>query len=258
MNLEQGLLFYDQLTRFQPYLIESLYYFILILTNFILDNNLKPIPIAKMFMHGMPLMKEKKKIEKAFSDVEIYNNYASHEFEGIACECSEHLGLHMSIDAYMVEFIREDSSVASPGEIARIIITDLDNKVMPLIRYEIGDMGWYLDKRCSCGRGLPLMSNLAGRKSEYVVSADNKKFYFSFFQDFFDRYHEVRYFQVHQNGKSSIEVQIVQDHEVDENMLSAKIIKELNEYLRTGVTIKYVDALLEEKNGRILPIKRIN
>lgn len=258
MNLKQGLLFHEQLMRFQPFLMESLYHFILTLANFILDNNLSPIPITKMFMHGVPSRKERKKVEEVFPGVEIFNRYSSHEFEGIACECSAHAGMHISADSYFVEFIKEDNTAASPGEIARIIITDLDNRAMPLIRYEIRDMGWYLDKTCPCGRGLPLMSGLAGRKDEYVISADNKKFYFSFFHEYFDRYHEVRFSQIYQNGNGCIEVQIVKEHVVEEDILSGKITKELNDYLGTGVTTKYVDAISEEKNGKILSIKRID
>ena len=257
VNLEQGLLFYERLKNFQPFLIESLYYFILILTQFILDNHLEPIPLSKMFMHGLPSKREREKIEKVFPGVEIYNRYSSHEFEGIACECSEHLGMHISIDSYFVEFVREDGAPASTGEIARVIITDLDNKAMPLIRYEIRDMGRYFDKSCSCGRGLPLMSGLAGRKDEYILSADNKKFYFSFFHHFFDRYEEVRYFQVHQNGRDGVEVWIVKEYEIDENVLSKKISEELLKHLNVNVTIKYVNELSEEKNGKIVPIKRV-
>jgi len=258
MNLKEGLLFHEQLMHFQPFLVESLYHFILTLANFILDNNLKPIPITKMFMHGVPSPKERQKVEKVFPGVEIFNRYSSHEFEGIACECSEHLGMHISIDSYFVEFVREDNTPAPPEEVARIIITDLDNKAMPLIRYEIRDMGMYFDKNCSCGRGLPLMSGLAGRENEYILSADNKKFYFSFFHHFFNQYEEIRYFQLHQNGQGVVNVWIVKDHETNENILSKKISEELNEHLHTGISIKYVSAISEEKNGKISPIKRVN
>jgi len=258
MDHKQGLLFYEQLRDFHPFLMESLYYFTLILTDFILDNNLAPIPLSKMFMHGKPSGKERQKVEKAFSGVEIFNRYSSHEFEGIACACSAHSGMHISIDSYFVEFIREDNSAASPGEIARIIITDLDNKAMPLIRYEIRDMAWYIKETCPCGRGLPLMSDLAGRKNEYIITADGQKRYFSFFHDFFDRYEEVRYFQIHQNGRGVVEAQIVKDHAADANTLSEKISEALNAHLGTGVLIKYVEGIREEKNGKILPVKRIH
>ncbi len=166
--------------------------------------------------------------------------------------------MHISMDSYFVEFIRDDNSAALPGEIARIIITDLDNKAMPLIRYEIRDMACYISESCSCGRGLPLMSDLAGRKNEYVVTAAGNKLYFSFLHDFFNRYQEVRFFQIHQNGQGTVEVRIVKDHTVDENSLSEKIAEALNSHLGTGVIVKYVEGIEEEKNGKILPIKRIN
>jgi phenylacetate-CoA ligase len=258
MDHTQGMMFHQQLRDFRPFLMESLYYFILVLTDFILDNNLAPIPLSKMFMHGSPSGKERQKVEKAFPGVEIFNRYASHEFEGIACACPAHSGMHISIDSYFVEFIREDNSSASPGEIARLIITDLDNRAMPLIRYEIRDMAWHINERCPCGRGLPLMSDLVGRKNEYVITADGKKRYFAFFHDFFDQYQEVRYFQIHQNGRGIVEAHVVKDNATDEKALSEKLSEALNAHLGTGVAVQYVTGIREEKNGKILPVKRTN
>ena len=102
------------------------------------------------------------------------------------------------------------------------------------------------------------MSGVAGRKNEYVVSADGRKRFFTFFHHFFDRYEEVRYFQVHQRGQDGIEVHIVSERSVDEGRLSEKISKGLGEQLHREVTVSYVDAIPEVKSGKFSPIRRVD
>jgi phenylacetate-CoA ligase len=49
-------------------------------------------------------------------------------------------------------------------------VTDLVNRAMPLIRYQVGDMAALSERQCPCGRGLPLLERIAGRIADYVVT----------------------------------------------------------------------------------------
>src|SRR5207237_7443085 len=60
------------------------------------------------------------------------------------------------------------------GEAGSIVITDLSNFGMPLIRYQVGDVGVLSDRACPCGRGLPLLEAIEGREADYVVTADGQ------------------------------------------------------------------------------------
>ncbi len=248
---DQALKWYQRLKDSQPYLLESFSYFIQILTNFIIDNGLDPFPAKKIFCLGTPSLRERKKMQQVFPGAEIHDRYGPHEFEGIGTECSEHKGMHISIDSYFVEFLREDDTFASPGEIARVIVTDLDNKAMPLIRYDIRDMASYYVEPCPCGRGLPLMSGLYGRRDEYVIIPDNKKLYFTFFQDFFDHYDAVRYFQIKQKGSGNVEVSIVKEGKYDFNTLSTVIAQDLKKKICKDIIVKEVKSIPEAKNGKM-------
>jgi len=253
---DQALRWYRRLKDFNPYLLESFHFFIQILTNFIIDNHLDPIPIKKIFCLGAPVGRERKKMEQAFPGVEIHDRYGPHEFEGIGTECSKHKGMHISVDSYYVEFLREDDTFASPREIAQLIVTDLDNKAMPLIRYDISDMASYYGEQCPCGRGLPLMSNLCGRRNDYIITADNKKLYFVFFQEFFDHYDAVRYFQISQKGSGDVDVSIVKEGETDENKLFSVIAQDLKREIGKNIIVKQVKSIEEAKNGKMSFVKR--
>ena len=51
-----------------------------------------------------------------------------------------------------------------------MLVTDLLNYGMPMIRYRIGDIGALSDRVCDCGRGLPLMEMLGGRIADFLVT----------------------------------------------------------------------------------------
>jgi phenylacetate-CoA ligase len=90
----------------------------------------------------------------------------------IACECERHEGLHLNMDHVCVEFLREDGTEAKPGDEADIVVTDLVNRGMPLIRYRVEDRGVPTDRVCSCGRGLPLMERVTGRQADFLKRPD--------------------------------------------------------------------------------------
>jgi phenylacetate-CoA ligase len=138
-----------------------------------LDNwgvtDLRPRGIVTTSM--MLLDPERRVIERVFG-CKCTNRYGCEEVSLIACECERHEGLHLNIDHVFVEFLRDDGTDAEPGEDANIVVTDLINRGMPLIRYRVEDRGVLSDRACSCGRGLPLMERVTGRQADFLKRAD--------------------------------------------------------------------------------------
>lgn len=104
---------------------------------------------------------------------ELYDNYSCNEVALIAWECKRHSGYHVNVDTLLVEFLKNGEPV-SDGERGEIVITDLTNKAMPLIRYKIGDLGVLSDEQCSCGITLPLMKVIEGRKDDFIQTLDGR------------------------------------------------------------------------------------
>src|SRR5262249_18305868 len=111
---------------------------------------------------------QRKSIEQVF-DCKVTNRYGCEEVSLIACECERHEGLHVNADGVYVEIIR-NGRVARPGESGSVVVTDLTNRAMPILRYQVGDVAVVSDRRCDCGRGLPLLERLEGREADYVVT----------------------------------------------------------------------------------------
>ncbi len=70
--------------------------------------------------------------------------------------------------------IEGPSGPAALGEMGSILVTDLLNRAMPLVRYRIGDLGAWAAGACPCGRGLPRLARVAGRVTDFLVGCDGR------------------------------------------------------------------------------------
>jgi phenylacetate-CoA ligase len=104
---------------------------------------------------------QRKAIEEVFG-TPVSNRYGCEEVSLIAAECEAHAGLHVNADNVYVE--------APTGKPGPLVVTDLANRAMPLIRYQIGDVAVGAGRACTCGRGLPLLDRIEGREADYVVT----------------------------------------------------------------------------------------
>jgi phenylacetate-CoA ligase len=83
--------------------------------------------------------------------------------------------LHISALRFLVEIMDDDGRPVEPGREGRIVITDLGNRVMPFLRYDLGDRGTLAPEPCPCGRGLPLLGSLHGRTAETLVLPSGRR-----------------------------------------------------------------------------------
>jgi phenylacetate-CoA ligase len=103
----------------------------------------------------------------------VFNRYGCREVSVVASECPAHTGLHTMAEGLYVEVETRDGP-ASPGQMGSILVTDLLNGGMPLIRYRIGDLGAWAAGECPCGRGLPRLERVAGRVTDFLVGCDGR------------------------------------------------------------------------------------
>jgi phenylacetate-CoA ligase len=132
-------------------------------------DDIRPKSIVSTSM--MLLQPERELIEKAFL-CKVTDRYGCEEVSLIACECEMHHGMHLNSEHLYVEFLTDDGRPVTDGQKGHIVVTDLINRGMPLIRYKVEDMGVPTARQCPCGRGLPLMEKVAGRVADYLVRRD--------------------------------------------------------------------------------------
>lgn len=101
----------------------------------------------------------------------VANGYGGRDAGFIAHECP-HGGMHITAEDLIVEIVGTDGRVLAPGEAGEIVITHLATSEFPFIRYRTGDVGVLSEHPCSCGRGLPLLEEIQGRATDFVVARD--------------------------------------------------------------------------------------
>ena len=153
-------------------------------------------------------------IEEHF-DSSVYDYYGSREVGAIAGECCDG-SRHIFIQNNIVEILDDSDDVIKNGEEGRIVVTNLHNYSMPMIRYEIGDTGSIAGEDCTCGSSLPVLETLTGRVTDHFVSQLGTLIHGEFFTHLFYFRDWVEQFQVDQLSLDRVRVSIVHRSRVDE------------------------------------------
>lgn len=180
-------------------------------------------------------------IEKVFN-CKVTNRYGCEEVSLIASECEEHSGLHLN----------SDSIYAEPND-GKLLVTDLTNQAMPLIRYQIGDVVVPADnRRCACGRGLPMIERVEGREADYVVTPSGQFISgISLTENFALLIEGAAQVQIVQESLTELRIRLVAD-----DSFSDRSRRQIEDLVRStfGPTMRYevelVDAIPQEATGK--------
>jgi len=167
---EENIPYYIQaLNNFKPQSMDGFPSVMFTLAKYIIKNNIelefKPIaifPTAETITEY-----DREIIERAFNS-KIRNQYASSEGAPFITECPEG-NLHMDIMTGVFEKKNKDS------KISEILVTAFETKGTPLVRYDIGDVLEFSDRKCSCGYDTPLVERIIGRSTDFLYSKERGK-----------------------------------------------------------------------------------
>ena len=164
--------------------------------------------------------------------VPVQNEYGCGEVGPIAYEC-EQQHLHVMSENIFVEVLTPENRRAGVGESGEIVVTDLNNRAMPLIRYALGDNAVWGDQ-CGCGRGFQVLQRIWGRAYDFVQTPSGRRFHGEFFMYYFEELRsqgeKIDGFQVVQRAPDHLLVRLVVPGETKEE-LDASIARELGRRL---------------------------
>jgi phenylacetate-CoA ligase len=101
----------------------------------------------------------------------VANGYGGRDAGFIAHECPEG-GMHLTAEDLVVEIVDRDGHVLPAGQAGEVVVTHLATRDFPFIRYRTGDVAAIGTAPCACGRGLPVLQEIQGRTTDFVVAAD--------------------------------------------------------------------------------------
>jgi len=163
-------------------------------------------------------------VEKVFG-VGVVDYYgAGGEGFHLASQCERRLGYHLHIENSVIEILR-NRKPAGPGEIGEIVVTQLDNRAMPLIRYATQDLAVASAEgdACPCGRALPQIQSVQGRVPDIVLAPNGSALVVHFFTILFEYLSGIRQFQIVQSVPDRILARIVTTEDYTKEATEAKI-----------------------------------
>jgi phenylacetate-CoA ligase len=153
---------------------------------------------------------QREQIERVFR-APVFETYGSREFMLIGAECDRHAGLHLTSEHLLVEVLDDQGRAARAGEEGNVVITDLYNCGMPFVRYANGDRAVAGLGGCACGRGLPTLRAVVGRRVDIIRTIDGRLISGVFFPHLVKEFPAVRRFQVVQEEADRVRFMLVAD-----------------------------------------------
>ena len=190
-------------------------------------------------------------LEKGFG-VKVANEYGCAEMDIIAFE-DENFDWIISNENLYVEIIDDFGNVIEPMNSGRVIITSFYNKAIPLIRYELGDIGM-LDFKKKGNNSILL--KLIGRTNDYAVLPSGRKvpaltFYYITKELIQDEY-GVKEFIIRQKSLKTFHFEYVADRDLPIEAI-LKIRMATNEYLEPNIetTFERINIIVRSKSGKL-------
>jgi phenylacetate-CoA ligase len=170
-------------------------------------NKKAHIRIPVVLSTGEMLYPHQRKALSASFGALVSDYYGSNEINSIAFEC-EAGRKHVMEEHVILETVDDHGNPVwdKPG---RILVTDLDNYAMPLIRYDLGDMGVLTREPCRCGRNLTVLQSLEGRTQDVLRNEGGKILPAIFFAARFRDIQAVRKYQLEQTDWRRIELRYI-------------------------------------------------
>lgn len=166
--------FAQKLLRYRPAILVAYANTLAFFARYVRAHEIRGIAPRGIITSAEMLTRENRDLIEGTFGCRVFDRYGCREFAVIASECSAHRGLHVNADNLLVETLGRDGRPCR-GEEGEIVITDLRNLAMPMIRYRIRDVGRLLPHACDCGRGLPLLELAGGRVTDFLTATSGRK-----------------------------------------------------------------------------------
>lgn len=204
-----------------------------------------------------PMSVEQRNEVEAVFGAPVYDHYRCGEIPWMAGECSSHDGMHTFADLRKVEVLDEQDRPVAPGVVGQTVITDMTNRVFPLIRYRLGDRATTIEGECSCGVTLPRISSVSGRVTDATRLPNGQVIAGDFLTEIFVNYPQaVRQFQVHQQADYSITLRCIPGASSTSQAEMDAVVRQLREIVEDAVPVRLeiVDEIPHD-GGKIRYIK---
>jgi phenylacetate-CoA ligase len=242
--------FARELIRYRPTVLQAYSNTLGLFARYVQTQGIEGIRPRSIICSAEVLTPENRRLIEDTFGCSVYNRYGCREFAVIASECDAHQGLHINAENLLVEAVRNGQPCTD--EDGEIVITDLRNLAMPMIRYGIKDVGRVKQAPCNCARGLPLMELTGGRVTDFLLATNGSKVSGVVIATYvITNLPGIRQIQFVQNEPGAVTINLVRAQEWTEGSmgeLTARIRRFLGDGMR--VRAEFKDHIPLERSGK--------
>lgn len=227
----------ELLRRAKPRMFSSYAISLELIAERIIESGITDIRPRVVYSCAMPLSDRGRSLVQQAFGVPALDVYVSAELGPLAWECADNHGVwHINDDVQIIEILDDQDRRLPDGEVGQVVVTQLNCAAQPLIRYRIGDLAARLPSRCTCGRGLGLMTAVQGRTRHVIHMPDGRVLHGTVLSTVLKVFPEVARWQARQTAPDQIRILVVPTSHWSEGSAAA-IVKKLAE--RLGVGVRY-------------------
>ena len=138
------------------------------------ETGLRPRKLRQVLTISEVLAPGLRELCRAEWNAPVVDAYSTREAGYLALQCPDTDHYHLQSETALVEILDPAGRPCAPGDIGRVIVTPLHNLAMPLVRYDVGDHA-EVGAPCSCGRGLPVIHRILGRRQNMLRTAEGER-----------------------------------------------------------------------------------
>ena len=165
----------ERIAKLRPRALRGYASVVAIIAEFIRDSGLPAPEVGAIVTGGEQLFDAQRNLFRDVFGTEPFSKYSSFENYDIAMECDAHTGMHVAAEDLIVEVVDDDGGPLEPGRVGRVLVTNLHEYGLPLIRYDTADESSFAEGACACGRSLPRLSAVIGRTGSAVYTPSGKR-----------------------------------------------------------------------------------
>lgn len=212
---------------------------------------LDDLGIGVVFVTSERLYDHQREIISRVFGCPVANGYGGRDAGFIAHECPSG-NMHITAEDIIVEIVDASGNVLPRGRRGEIVVTHLFTRDYPFIRYRTGDIGVLGEAVCPCGRGLPVLEEIQGRSTDFVVAEDGTVMHGLSLVYVVRDLPGVRAFKIIQESTSRTRVQLVVEEGTDTDDMVAVITAGFRSRLGRGVevVVEFADAIPAERSGK--------
>lgn len=181
----------------------------------------------------------------------VANGYGGRDAGFLAHECPQG-GMHVTAEDVVLELTDEAGHAVPDGQPGEIVVTHLATRDFPFVRYRTGDVAVRDARRCTCGRGLPLLREIQGRTTDFVVASNGTVMHGLALIYILRELKGVRQFKIVQHSLEGVEVLVRDEPGVDHASCERTIVDGFRRRLgaTVAVDVRWVDHVPSERSGK--------